>query len=230
VETPPFLEAGIRSRLRQPRPEPRSRLRLNLAAASALIALWLGAGFAYQLGYFRFTKDSQESYIAMLSTRVAKLMAVGLGDHLHCAFFRKLPKEERAVELIEEKLGPKYKEVAAVVRQNVPAHYRIVLGHTCRYRGRRFIHLALTGDSRLMSLVITAKREGETFDIAGILPELTPSGVSLHVSSAQRFEIAAMETSGHLVYFVSDMPGAGNTALMQALAPELRRVLTDLEG
>ena len=54
--------------------------------------LMTGAGAVYQLGHLRFTTASQESYIASVSNRVATLMRVGLGDHIHCAVFRKSKK------------------------------------------------------------------------------------------------------------------------------------------
>jgi hypothetical protein len=229
VEVPPFLEAKIRNQIRI-QAQPRVWFKLKLATAGIALALFLGTGIAFQLGHLRMTAESQESYFASISTTITALMQVGLGDHVHCAFFRKFPKTAPAVEQMETSLGPEYKELVAVVQRHVPAEYRLVLGHNCRYHQRRFVHLVLKNESQLMSLIITAKQDGESFDVEGVLPDLVQSGVPLYQSGVQRFQIAAMETSDHFVYFISDLPGKDNMALMQAMAPELQRFLTSLEG
>jgi hypothetical protein len=60
---------------------------------AAALLLAVGGFIAYQLGHLSLTVSSQESYIATVSNRVTTLMQVGLGDHLHCAVFRKYPKD-----------------------------------------------------------------------------------------------------------------------------------------
>lgn len=229
VEVPPFLETKIRSRIRAEQ-QPRFGFVLKSAVAGAALAGVLALGTAYRLGDLRVTAGSQESYIATISAQVAALMQVGLGDHVHCAFFRKYPQAPPPVEEIESALGPEYRDVAEVVERHVPREYRLVMGHTCRYHQRRFVHLILKGDSRLLSLVLTEKRAGESFDSEGLLPELVHQGIPLYQSGVQRFQIAAMETPGHLVYFISDLPAGDNRELMQAMAPELQRLLANLEG
>jgi hypothetical protein len=201
-----------------------------LAVAGAAAALALSAGISYQLGSLRFTTGAQESYIASVSTHIATLMRVGLGDHLHCAFFRKFPQQAPASEEMESKLGPEYKELVPVVRQFVPAEFKLVLGHQCRYQGRQFVHLSLKNGEGLLSLVITKKRDGESFDIEGALPELVQSGIPVYGSGVQRFQIAAIETGGHLVYFISDLPGTQNMDVMRAMAPSLKKILEGIEG
>ena len=116
------------------------------------------------------------------------------------------------------------------MRQRVPEEYRLVLGHECRYHGRRFIHLSLKNDDKLLSLVITAKRPGETFDIKGTLPQLVHAGIPMYTSTTDRFQVAAMETTNHMVYFISDLSASENSQLMVAMASEIKVILENLEG
>ena len=224
VEVPPFLEAKIRRQIQDHAASPRRRW-TALAIASIAATLVIAAGVTYQLGQIRQTSGDQESFIATMSTKVATLMRVGLGDHLHCAFFRKFPAEAPAVEEMESKLGLEYKDLIPVVREHVPQDYKLVQGHQCRYNGRQFVHLSLKNDSKLISLVITAKHPGESFDIEGILPELVQSGVRVYDSNTGQFQIAAMETGNHLVYFISDLPAKQNLQMMQSMAASLKTVL-----
>jgi len=39
-----------------------------------------------------------------------------------------------------------------------------------------------------------------------------------------------MESSDHLVYFISDLPGAQNMELMRAMAPALKQILEKAQG
>ncbi len=224
VEVPPFLDAKIRHQIQTQGSAPRRRW-TGLVVASVAAALVVGAGITYQLGRLRETAGHQESFIATMSTKVSTLMRVGLGDHLHCAFFRKFPAHAPAVEELESDLGSEYKDLIPVVREHVPQEYKLVLGHECRYNGRQFVHLSLKNEARLISLVVTAKRPGESFDIEGILPELVQSGIRVYDSNTGQFQIAAMETSNHLVYFISDLPAKQNMQLMQSMVASLKTVL-----
>ncbi len=229
VEVPPFLDAKIRHQILT-QPESSRNRWTWLTGGAAIAGLALAAIITYQLRDIRQTAGEQESFIVAVSSRVSTLMRVGLGDHVHCSFFRKFPAEAPAVEEMESKLGPEYKELIPVVRQHVPEEYKLMLGHECRYHGRRFIHLSLKNDDKLLSLVITAKRPGETFDIQGTIPQLIHSGIPMYTSATDRFQIAAMETTNHMVYFISDLPASENSRLMVAMASEIKAILENLEG
>jgi hypothetical protein len=228
AEVPPFLEARIRQHV-QAESQPRKRWAV-LAPAAAVAGLALVGLLGYQIEKLRQTAEQQESFIATVSARVSTLMRVGLGDHIHCAFFRKFPAEAPAKEEVESELGNQYQDIIPAVRQNVPEQYKLVLGHECRYNGRDFVHLSLKSDSQLLSVVITAKKNGETFDIEGALPELVHSGIPMYASTTDRFQIAAMETSSHLVYFISDLPREQNFEILRAMGPALKTILENIEG
>jgi hypothetical protein len=229
LDVPPFLDAKIRHRIRLQQPNSQKRWAW-FTGATAVAGLALAGFITYQLGDIRQTAGEQESFIVTVSSKVSTLMRVGLGDHIHCSFFRKFPAEAPAIEEMESKLGPEYKDLIPVVRQHVPQQYKLVLGHECRYHSRRFVHLSLKTGDKLLSLVITAKRPGETFNIAGAVPQLVYSGIPMYTSATDRFQIAAMETTNHVVYFISDLPASENSRLLVAMASEIKVILENLEG
>jgi len=226
VTAPSHLEARIRGQIRD-------------GSSSRSWAFWMfpaGAAAAacaallvvYQLGHLRLTATSQESYIATVSAKISPMMQVGLGDHIHCSVFRKFPKTAPSIEKLEQNLGPQYRGLLPIVQHNVPADYRLMLGHQCRYHGRRFVHLSFMNDSHLLSLVIAKKGEGESFEASGLLPALAQSGIPMYQSSIQRFEMSAFESRGFMVYFVSDLPAADNSRITMAMAPAVKDLLAKL--
>jgi hypothetical protein len=225
---PAFLETRIRARIASERPIRRWVMRLAPVSAAAAIAA--GLVVAYQLGYLRLNVRSQESYIASISTHVGTLMRVGLGDHVHCSFFRKFPKTPPPTDQFIAKLGPEYAGLIPIVRENVPSQYQLMLAHQCKYHNRKFIHLSLLDGSHLLSLVISRKGDGESFQTEGILPALVQSDIPMYQSGVQRFEMTAFETRDHLVYFISDLPKGKNTQLMLAMGPQVKALLARLES
>jgi len=227
VAAPPFLEARIRHSLRTENPGRRWSPRLIPAAAA--VAVFAGFAVAYQLGHLRLTVRSQESYIGSVSTRIATLMRVGLGDHIHCAVFRKYPKNPPTTQDFIEKMNPQYAGLIPIVRNQVPDSYRMMLAHQCSYHRRKFVHLSLMNDSNMLSLVITRKGDGESFNTEDMLPALVQAGIPMYQSSVQRFQISAFETRDYLIYFISDLPKQQNTELMLALGPKVKDFLVSEE-
>ena len=230
IPTPPYLEARIRKHIQESRKPSPWINRLVAAAVMAVLVIGVGFSLAYRSGYFRLTTASKESYIASASSQVPVLMRVGLGDHIHCAVFRKYPKNPPPVEEFARLLGPDFHGLIPVVEQHVPSDYRLILAHQCRYHNRRFVHLTLTNGSRLLSLVIARKGDGESFQAQDLLPALSESGLSLYRAGVQRFQMAAFETRDRLVYVISDLPQEKNTELMRAMAPALSSYLSKLES
>jgi hypothetical protein len=144
---------------------------------------------------------------------------------VHCSVFRKFPKNPPKVEDLVAKLGPSYNGLIPIVQRQIPEEYRLVIAHQCGYHGRKYIHLSLKSDSKLMSLVIARRGEGESFQTENLIPALMQSGLPMYRTAVQRFQIASFESRDHLVYFVSDLSEQQNTEMMIALAPRVREFL-----
>jgi hypothetical protein len=231
VAVPHYLEAWIRVRIRaEQAPRHFGLGYFKLAAAGLAALLCLSAAISYQYGHFRFTKASQISYVWSVSNRLVSLMRPGLADHVNCSVFRKYPENAPAVEVLAQKLPVEFRELIPIVQSQVPSDYRLLISHQCRWDGRKFVHLSLENNSHVLSVVITARKAGESFEENGLLPALMQSDIPMYQSGVQHFAITAFETPGYLVYFVSDLPQAENTRIMQAMAPAMKDLLKKLEG
>src|SRR5262249_21366706 len=153
------------------------------------------------------------------------LLRVGLRDHVHCTVFRKFPKNPPSFAEMAQKLGPEYEGLLPLVQGKLPGDFRIIMAHQCAYKGRKFVHMALRNDSKLLSLVIAFKQDGETFTKESLAPVLSDAGIPMFTAGAQRFEIAGFESDKHLVYVVSDMSPSRNMEILTALAPGVRDLL-----
>ena len=226
------LETEIRRSVRrQRRRTPGPQLWMwRLAATAAVVVACIGGLASYHFGHLRFTAESQDAYIADISAGVARILQVGLRDHVHCAVFQKLPQQPPSAATMVADLGPEYGELASLVQARVPGEYVVVTGHRCSYRGRQYVHLVLRGGSQVLSLVIARKTPGESFERDGLAPVLAETGVPIYKGGIQRFAIAGFETREHLVYLVSDLGGQQNLSLLASLAQPVRMLLTKLEG
>ena len=227
-EVPPYLEARIRANL-SAAPPARSFWGRQWAAAAVAVAVVAGGTIAYQLGHLRLTEASQESYIASVSNQVASIMRVGLGDHLHCAYFGKSPKTPPPMEEFVQTMGPEYSGLISIVRRAVPERFRLDGAHQCRSQQRRFVHMVFKDDSKLISLVVTRKKPGESFETAGLLPALAQSGLAMYSAGVQHFQIASFESRDHLVYLISDLPKDQNMGHLLAMAPAVKGLLAKIE-
>ncbi len=163
TEAPQYLESKIRANIRTSGARQPLQFRYSWMAAAAALAVVVSSVIAYQLGHLRLTASSQESYIASVSNHVASIMRVGLRDHLHCAYFRKYPKDAPKLENIEGKLGKPYRGMIPIVRKHAPADFQVMMTHHCSYQGRDFVHLTLRRGSQLLSVVLAVKQDGESF-------------------------------------------------------------------
>lgn len=229
---PAALEYRIRRSLQeQAAPAKRSTSwmwapRLSLAALATLL---VAVTVAYQVGHLRFTAESQEAFIQSISGRVATIMRVGLGDHVHCAVFRKAPKTAPTFTELVQDVEPQYRGLVTVVKEHIPDDYKVVMAHHCRYHGRKFVHLTMRSGSSLISLVISRRGQGESFE-RDLGPVLAESGIPIYQAGVQSYQIAGFESRDHLAYIVSDLNDKGNLHLMAAIAPSVKGFLEKLES
>ncbi len=168
-------------------------------------------------------RPAQNVYIQKVSATLAAVLKVGLGDHIHCAVFRKYPQNPPPVEQMEADLGPAYQGLLPVVRAAVPNGYRVIMAHECSYAGRKFIHLTLEKRGELLSLVIARRNSGES--LAGLSPASQPSGIPIYQSGAERYQVAGFEAGNFLAYVVSELKSQANLQIAVNLAPGVREFL-----
>jgi anti-sigma factor RsiW len=168
-------------------------------------------------------RQGQSAYFSRVSANLAAILKVGLGDHIHCAIFRKYSKDPPAVEKMETELGPAYAGLLPVVRASVPEGFKVVLAHQCSYNGRRFVHLTLEKDGRLLSLVVARKQTGESLD--GLAPTAAASGVRIYQSAAGRYQVAGFEAGNFFAYVVSELKNKENLEIAENVAPAVREFL-----
>lgn len=226
---PPELPALVRERLRSKR---RSSAwfamawpRYGIAAmAVALIcaAFWASPGNPSLPGLT--DRAAQATYVRRVSAKVGQVFRPGLADHIHCAIFRKYPQTPPSPEEMQARLGVEYQGLLPLVAPVIPEGYRVVLAHRCSYGDRHFVHLTMRKGNEVISLVIARKNDGETFH--GLPPAVSASGVPVYQASTEDYRVAGFESDPYLVFVISELGGKANLQLAAALAPEVRRLLT----
>ena len=173
-------------------------------------------------------RPAQKTYIARVSSNLAAVLKVGLGDHIHCSIFRKYPKEPPPIEKMEGELGPAYSGLLPVVRAAVPQGHRLIMAHQCTYAGRHFIHLTFETDGGLLSLVIARKEGGES--LQGLSPATEASGIPIYQSAAGSYEVAGFEAGNYFAYVVSELRNKANLRVAANLAVGVHNFLVNTRG
>jgi hypothetical protein len=229
---PPFLEARIRASLAGKKTERKSFWiwvpAFGLAAALAIAALagWVSSRHEPP---WEMARAEQDTFIETLYGQVAQIMRIGLGDHLHCAYFRKFPEDAPTAEQLVEKIGPQYAPLLAAVREQAPAGHQVLLAHQCVFQDRSFVHIALEDRGKLLSLVITRKQPGESFG-GGVGSLEGTSAAKVYQAKAEQFAIAGFEAGEYLAFVVSDHDERENLQLAANLASPVQQVLGDSQG
>jgi len=229
---PSELEAQVREQVWKRRsggwyPLGRGRWAVAMAASLGLLAsVWMN----YSRDRMPDLSDGpgQSDYIRRVSSTLAAVLKVGLGDHIHCSIFRKYPASPPHVEKMEADLGPFFKGLMPVVRASIPNGYRVIMAHQCSYAGRKYIHLTFEKGGELLSLVIARRGPGESMHELSAAAE--PSGIPIYHSTAGRYEVAGFEAGDFLAYVVSGLNGKTNIQIAATVAPGVRDFLMKLPG
>jgi anti-sigma factor RsiW len=226
-DLPPGLEQKIRREIRERSPMRLWPFDLSLRWMSAVTTLLLISTAIWFVWRNRreLSPQQQEAYVGRISSRLSTIFQVGLRDHVHCAVFRKYPKDPPAFAEMARDLGPQYAGLVPLVKARVPDEFRVILAHHCSVQGRNYAHLVLRGPSSLLSLIITKKNPGESFRAAQLAPVLEAAGMPVYHAGAGQFHIAAFETQADLAFIISDLPEDRNMQLAAALAPPVEQFL-----
>lgn len=228
--------AGLQSKIRgdlqrhSPRsPIPVSWTRWAVAAAAAAILI-AGISIIRSRNALPDIADrqAQDAFIQKVSETLSAVLRVGLGDHIHCAVFRRYPKDPPSLERLTETIGPEYQDLVPLVKTAVSTQYSIIMAHQCSYGSRHFVHVALSDGSHLVSLVIARKEPGESLD--ALTPTVHTSGVPVYQAAAGHYEIAGFETQNYLAFVVSDLNARDNLLVASTLAPGVQTFLNRMPG
>ncbi len=223
AEPAPDLAARIHSRLAVD--DSAGRNRRGFLAAAAMLLVSVGTYSAWKSGHLRITPAAREDYIASLMREVTPVMGIGLQQHVHCAVFRSYPAQSPGEEELAAGLGPQYAALVRVVQAHVPDGFRVAMAHRCEYKGRPYIHVVARRGGDLISLLITRRAEGESFDdhLRAVAKE---DGTALYSSGVSHFSIAGFQTTEHLIYLVSGLNQGANAAVFEAMTVPLRTVVS----
>ncbi|MCI0665785.1 MAG: hypothetical protein L0220_32410, partial [Acidobacteria bacterium] len=150
-------------------------------------------------------------------------------DHIHCALHRDFSAGPRSFERMSHDLGPEYIGLIPSVKERVPQDYTLMVGHRCDFKGRNFVHLILTNQKTILSVILT-KKNGETFDKNAVAAVMQASGAPLYRARLQDQEVVGFETRDYLAYVVSGLPQDEHLRLASSLTPSVRNFLGRLEG
>jgi hypothetical protein len=112
-------------------------------------------------------------------------------------------------------LGPQYADLLPKMRTHLPAGFRIREAHHCDYNGRRYTHVIATNKSDVISLLITKRMAGD--------PARSGS------ARAAPYSVAGFQTREYFIYLVSDLDSGENSAILNALIPEVSQTIRALE-
>ena len=198
-----------------------------MSAVAALLLISTAIWFVWR-GRRELSPQEQTAYVGRISSHLPAILQMGLRDHVHCAVFRKYPKDPPALAEMARELGPQYAGLVPLVNAKVPDEFRVVLAHRCTVQGRNYVHLVLRGASSLLSLIITKKTPGEAFPASQLAPVRQTAGVPVYGAGASQFQVAAFESQAYLAFVISDLPEERNLQLAAALAPPVQQFLSRL--
>ena len=233
---PAALRARIRRELSQPPTVWQSVLSwfggLNngwmlAAAAAALLVTIGGVSLVRKQQAVETSQFASLNHETAVTEHNARLLKIGFGNHRHCAVERDYSAGPRSFAQMAEALGGEWIELVALTTEHVPADYCVMIAHRCKFEGREFIHLILSNQQTLLSLVLTHKN-GEAFDAQPAIAQI--AGVTLHQMREQNYSVAGFETAAYLGYVVSGLEAEQNLQLALRLAPAVKEFVARRES
>ncbi|MGA2591778.1 MAG: zf-HC2 domain-containing protein [Bryobacteraceae bacterium] len=203
---PDGLEARVQRAVRAQNSRTRAGLYTIAVAAAAMICLAI-------VNLSRVKAGPEEAILKKNSGRLATVLNVGLRDHLHCAVFRKYSRQPESAAQMAAQLGPELAGLVPLVQAKLPADLRILQAHRCTAGGREYVHFIMADGDKLLSLILTRKKPGES--LAG----------GIYQAGVDRFEVVGFESRDYLAYVVSDLDAQQNLRLAANLAAAVREYL-----
>ena len=213
---PEGLESKVRSAVQGAARAQYARWRAGwyTIAAAALIVIGVALVNIWRLA----TTDSEEAILRKTTGRMAKVLNVGLRDHLECAVRRDPNTPPSPPAEMASELGPEFAALLPVVESKLPPGFRVVSGHRCWAGRRQYIHFIVMSGNKVLSVILTRKKPGEWFD----------SGI--YQTGVDRYQVVGFESQDNLAFVISDLDAQQNLQVAARLAPAVREYLAAHQG
>ncbi|MBI3652875.1 MAG: zf-HC2 domain-containing protein [Acidobacteria bacterium] len=221
---PSELQYRIQRELRKSKAAPFLGWRNWMLVVAVAVIVMIGSW-----GLFTAIQNNKVAASESAKRQNARVLHVGLGDHVHCAVERKFADEPFTEAEMSAKLGSEFSGLVQLLKDHVPGDYQVVTGHRCTFQQREFVHFILRHQEKMMSLVLTQKN-GEAFSTATIGDVLQASGVTLHTGRLENYEVAGFATGDYLAFVVSNLDKSESDKIAADLAPALRQYLAQRES
>ena len=163
-----------------------------------------------------------------LSEQVAAVLKVGISDHIHCVVESHSDQDLLTSEQMAQEMGADYEGLIPMLKTELPEGFSISVGHRCDVNDRKFVHLVLKHDEKVVSIVITEK-EGLSFPASGTrVSNVKADGITLHHDRLQSLEAVGFQAKSHLAFVVSSLEHEENLQIATRLAPTVSGFLDKL--
>lgn len=147
------------------------------------------------------------------------LSAQAVGDHKNCAVKFNLAEHPISLDDAAKKFGPFDKDIDKAVFEAVKTAFvdkpvspvELLEAHSCIFAGRRFVHIVLRRQGKVISVLVTDTD----------LPAEADGPVTGHVDGA--LNAAGFSIGRHAFFVVSEMDAADNAQIAGAIYPAMRR-------
>lgn len=156
-----------------------------------------------------------------LNTSVRNLAAEALahfavGDHKNCALTHNLKEMPISLEEASRKFDRSYYNLDQSVLksfENSNDKIEILGAHACVFEGKRFAHIVMRRQGRIISLLVTDKGNEKE--------NISHSTNAISCQPLDGFQISCFETARHAVFVVSDMSEEENLSIARTLLPSM---------
>jgi len=198
--------------------ETRVRARLRAGGSKAWWAMPQWQAVAAGLALVALTAVGWVGVYRPARLQLAAMLHIGQHDHVHCTLERKTPPFGE----LQRPLPAAHEAIVPVAQGAMPVGFALAESHTCRVEGRSFTHLVFSDGARRVSVIVSAKREGERLPAAMLLSRMKADGIAVFQERVDGLQTAAVETPHSLGFVVSDLGAGENLRMMAAVAVAVR--------
>ncbi|MBA3440812.1 MAG: hypothetical protein H0T92_13175 [Pyrinomonadaceae bacterium] len=143
------------------------------------------------------------------------------GDHQNCAVKFRLEQQPIDIKTAGREYDPAYIGLTNAALQGVREladQVTFVEAHSCVFETRRFGHIILKHQGRLVSVLVTALDRSSDLSAESTESSKNVDQIVTACPSVGGYQISCFKTNSHAVFVISDIPERGNSAIARALA------------